>query len=384
VVAVVLVALVLAVVGAAAATSSTNTNRSLDPDGVGPSGVKGLREVLERSGAEVAVSSAPLDDQTDVALVLNDAFDDERVKALDTWVRSGHTLVVTEPSLVARGVGIDPDQLDNGDNPALDPMGGGFVWGTELTRARCDIDALAAIDRISVDSTSLLAPEFGDHRCFGGEQTGTFVATLAAGAGTVVVLGGPSPLVNANLDKADNAGLAVALLAPVVGTRLTFVEPRIGEAAPVRSGPDAVVRRALSGMAGVVLAQLAVAFGLYAWWRGRRVGRPVAEPLPVAISGSELTEAVGNLLARTGQPDRAAQVLRRELRRDLTRSIGLAADAPIDAVAEAAARTSRGTVRPDEIATALSDIPVVSDDALVALSALIDRIREETLHGVPA
>jgi hypothetical protein len=106
--------------------------------------------------------------------------------------------------------------------------------------------------------------------------------------------------------------------------------------------------------------------------------------LPVAISGSELTEAVGNLLARTGQPDRAAQVLRRELRRDLTRSIGLAADAPIDAVAEAAARTSRGTVRPDEIATALSDIPVVSDDALVALSALIDRIREETLHGVPA
>ena len=50
------------------------------------------------------------------------------------------------------------------------------------------------------------------------------------------------------------------------------------------------------------LAQLALAFAVYALWRARRLGRPVAEPQPVAVAGSELVAAVGNLLDRTRSP----------------------------------------------------------------------------------
>ena len=46
------------------------------------------------------------------------------------------------------------------------------------------------------------------------------------------------------------------------------------------------------------LWQLALGFLVFALWKARRLGRPVAEPQPVELAASELTVAVGNLLQR--------------------------------------------------------------------------------------
>ncbi len=47
------------------------------------------------------------------------------------------------------------------------------------------------------------------------------------GDGVIVALGGPGPLLNENLAAADNAVLAVSVLAPQPGTRVSFLEPRL-------------------------------------------------------------------------------------------------------------------------------------------------------------
>ena len=63
----------------------------------------------------------------------------------------------------------------------------------------------------------------------------------------------------------------------------------------------------------MALAQLLIAFVVFALWRGRRLGRPVAEVQPVEIAGSELVVAVGNLLQKAGRPEIAAERLRSDL-----------------------------------------------------------------------
>lgn len=369
---VVLVVVAVVVVTAAIAGVSNSNGRAFDPDGVGPTGIKGLREVLERAGADVSVTDRRLDQSTATALLVQSDVSDSRIEELDRWVRAGHTLVITDAYLLERGLG----------STSL-PGTGRWAYGGDglVTRARCDIDALAGLQQLRVGDGPLLPDGFGEHTCFSGAGSGSFVATVAAGRGTIVVLASPAVFTNQYLDAEDNAGLAVSLLTPVVGTRTAIVEAAPDEVGPPTTGPDAVLERAWSTPAKVLLAQAMVAFALYAWWRGRRVGRPVREPLPVQIAGSELTEAVGQLLARTHRPDRAATLLRRDLRRELALRLGLPVEVPIDLLANATAERTGTALRPDQIAAILTDTPVSSDQELLHLAGDIDRLREEALHG---
>ena len=109
----------------------------------------------------------------------------------------------------------------------------------------------------------------------------------------VVVLGSAHPLTNEGFDAQGNAALALSLL----GSRDELVWWR-----PVPSDP------ALAGQAGAsiaelvppwvvpVLLQVLVACVLVAWWRSRRLGRLVAEPLPVVVRSGETTAGHARLL----------------------------------------------------------------------------------------
>ena len=142
---------------------------------------------------------------------------------------------------------------------------------------------------------------------------------LPQGAGWVVATGGAGAFVNARLASEDNAALAANVLVPQSGTRVAVLErATVGAAEGDRSLADLVpdsVREAL--------AQLLIAFVVFALWKGRRLGRPVAEMQPVEIAGSELVVAVGNLMQKAGRPEAAASQLRDDLRRDLTTRLGL-------------------------------------------------------------
>jgi hypothetical protein len=189
----------------------------------------------------------------------------------------------------------------------------------------------------------------------------------------VVAVGGAGGWVNQNLDQADNAALAVGLLAPSPGAVVHLMRPS-APGSGQRSLVQLVARRVKDG-----LWQLLVAFGLFALWRARRLGRPLVEPQPVEIAGSELVVAVGNLLQQGRRRDAAAGMIRASLRRTLVERLGVPADASAEALAEVAA--ARTGVDRATVAAALSNTLPTDDDALVVLARTVELMRNEVAHA---
>ena len=335
-------------------------------------GTSAMVALARELGAEVEVSDRlpdlGADDAPEVMVVFLDLLDDNQRDAVEDWVDTGGTLVVTDPvSPFTPPVVEDFDRVEDLAPP-------------RRMSAACDIDALGDIDVTGVDPRNggtLYAPDPDDSSCIDNGSGDAYIVATDRGDGTVVAIGGAGMMVNAALAEGENAPVVSALVAPQVGTRLLVLEP--GPLAGTSTG-----RRTLSELipAGVwrAILQLGVAFVLYAAWRSRRLGRPVPEPAPSPIAGSELVAAVGTLLDRSRSPGHAADLLRRDLRRFLGDHLGVPPDAPADVVATVAAERS-GADEAD-LRAALGGAPVTDDQDLAALAATIDRIRQEVLAHV--
>lgn len=347
---VLLVAAVL--LGAYLSAARRTEGPPLDPRSTSADGARAVVELVSRFGSMEVLDAVP-DARFDTALVLQDRFDRDADAQLRAWVEGGGTLVVADP-----GSTFTP--------PAVGTTDGEVEVG-------CDLADLAGVGALETSDGLLLDPAGASATCTPTGGDGALVVVEELGAGRIVSVGGPSPFTNRHLDEADNAVLAVALLAPDPGTRSAFLRPDLAVGTGDRGLVDLIgtpVRAAL--------AQLGVAFVLAALWRGRRLGRPVPEPQPVQVEAAELTEAVGRLLGRSRRPARAAAVLRDRARRDLSPVLGVTLDAPVDLVVDAVA--ARTTLTPDEARRATAD-PVDSDADLVDVATLLARIREETTHG---
>jgi hypothetical protein len=331
--------------------------KPLDPDSPGPLGTKGIVEVLRALGATVTVSDEPPAGGAATALLLSDDLTPPARDRLLAWVRRGGTLVVADPSsavTAARPVG----------TTRIGPL------NAELER-RCDLAALRDVRRVSAPGAQVFeVPKGGGVRgCFprGG---GAWLLVQPLGAGNVVRLGGASAVVNQELGEADNAVLLTSLLAPSAGTGSVWV---------LRPPPPGGGRASLGDLVAprvrLALWQLAVAFAVLALWRARRLGRPVAEPQPVRLPGSELVVAVGNLLQRAKGRGQAAGLLADDLRRSLAERLGLPPSTPADQVADAAAQ--RTGVARERVLRVLAPRPPRDEAGLVALSQAVDAVRRE-------
>jgi hypothetical protein len=348
--------LVLALVVVAVAITGDINREPLDPRSVGPDGARALVEVAERAGADVAIGVELPGADAEVAVLLADTYGVAGRSELTDWVRRGGRLVVADlasPITPAPGFGV---------------AGSGDGVGT------CPEPALAGIDRITGFEGAYADRGSGDTRCFGGG-----VIIRALGDGVIVSLGGPGPLLNENLAAADNAALAVALLAPQRGTTVAFLEPRLAVAA----GEN--LEDLVGDPVWLLLIQLAVGFTVIALWKARRIGRPVAEPVPVEIAGSELAAARGRLLAGLRKPAAAAAELRSEARRTLARALGIGSDADLATVATRTAERTGADL--DHVEGLLARRPVATDADLLAvaagladLTAMVDPTRVRDPH----
>ncbi|MBK9179232.1 MAG: DUF4350 domain-containing protein [Acidimicrobiales bacterium] len=331
----------------------------LDPRSTSADGTKALVDLLRELGGRVEITSrVPAQGAgRGVALVLVDDLSDQQRAGLDAWVRAGGVLVVADPGSTL--------------HPAVAAGATGTVVGAPtLGRGVCTMAALVGVDRIDPGFATLYRVPAGAQRCIGPEEQ-AFVVSVAAGAGTVVALGGPGPFTNARLGQADNAVLAADLLVPRAGTQVLVVERAVaGEGADTLA--DLVPGRARDA-----LVQLGVAFLVVVAWRARRLGRPVLEPRAVVLPGSELVAASGRLRQRAGHPDAAAGVLRAELRRELAERLGLPRDAPAEMIAEVAAARSGATL--DELLAVVADRPVGGEAGLVELGRRAAEVRAEVL-----
>lgn len=346
-------------------------------DDAGGEGYKGLRMVLERLGTEVVegdaseVGPALARSGTTVFVPVASASPAARTRRWESFVRNGGRLVLGTPR-----DGVGPQQVTNFDAAAIvaSPPG------------ECDIGELHDLQAVDPAAPTRLEVPATATSCFG-DGSLAVVVQQAIGEGTLTTLA--TPLLFANdvmrphdqevddpkSPMRDNVVLASRLLAPDGGGRVLVVTS--GVAAVEVGSSDLFSLIGSSVKAG--LWQLAVAFGIYAWWRGRRHGRVVAEPQPVPIAGSELVAAVGNLMARRRDPAHAARLLRVAVIRDLAEHLGVPRGTDATLVAElVAARTGRATV---EVLGPLATIPVSTDDDLLRVAAALEVIRTEVLHG---
>jgi hypothetical protein len=382
--------------------ADTTIDRSTDPDGVAAMVllVESFGARVERAGTDRLEPGAG--EAVDAVLVLPGVVvagpDRQR---LDEWVAGGGRLV----------------EVDRAGGERVDPFGFG---PTPLAGLGCPLLGLEDVALLEVDADDVVAsPDVTETACFEAPQAGAppgmgFLVVEDVGAGTVVRLGGISPLTNALLDRADNSVLATSLFAPVPGSRLVLLEgaaglPRSGGGTssgqggvgggtggdtpeselPGDDGEDPAAGDDPPGLEDHVpegirwgLVQLLVAFLVYVAWRGRRVGPPVEEPAPVEVDGSQLVAAVGTLLARTRSTDRAAQLLRADVARLLAARLGLPpATDPLVLCEAAAARMGLDEARCRMVLAG----PAPDDgEGLVALAAQLDDLREEIRDGVPA
>ena len=322
----------------------------LDPRSTGALGTKALVDVLDRLGAEVTVTTQVGD--ADTVLLLQDLVTEQQREALRGWVRDGGRLVVADPASpfapeVAGVTGIGP----------LDPS----------IAADCPLPALADVDRVAVGGGLVYETDGAAGAACFRRNEGAWLVVRPLGDGVVMSLGGPVAFTNGQFGDLDNARLAVALLAPTADERVAVIEP-----APVGEGQQGLLDL-VDPRVWWALGQLAVGFVLYAWYRARRLGPPVSEPLPVAVPGSEFTLAVGRLWQERRDTGRAADQLRQRLAHELARRTGLGPSASPDQVA-AAVRS--GAVRGgDDLASVLEAPDPGTEGALVDYARRVERAR---------
>jgi hypothetical protein len=367
-------------------------NAPLDPRSHRPSGTSGLIALLRELGASVDLDAGvPDGDDVDVGLVLRDRFDEGQRDELRRWVRQGGVLVVVDPGspLVP---GVSPadrfDQDGDGDiddqdvNDPVDELGDSEQFGVDiqipLNAGTCDIGAVDDPDINWIDVYGgAVRYQVGSQAesCYGDGGTAYIVATQQD-EGTIVALGGSGIIINRTLDESDNAPVIAALLAPRDGTRVAVFDPTT----PVSEEGDETLWGLVPTGVYRGLAQLGIAFLVYVAWRVRRLGKPVAEPQPVKVAGSELVAAVGGLLERARSPQHAADVLRADLRRDLGVQFGLPANAPPQTVAQVVGE--RSSLDPTRLQAALGPGPVDNDRDLLAVAQLIEIVRKEAFDHV--
>jgi hypothetical protein len=284
---------------------------------------------------------------------------DAQRRAISSWVDAGGTLVVAD-----RDSPLNPFRTAR-------PTILGLVQ-RDLSR-HCDVPALAQVDHVVVPQAALLKVRPPAVGCFtsGGDA---WLVTQPQGRGNLVVVGGADAFTNESLGDGDNGLLGVTLLAPTRTARVQVVPlPAPGEG-------HKTLTDLVSDNVKLALVQLGIAFLLYALWRARRLGRPVLEPRPVEIPGSELTAAVGRLLQRAHARGRAADLVRDGTRRVLAQRLGLAPDASVDAVADAAAaRTGR---QADELRAVLAGPEPADERALVAVTQETEILNREVSGAV--
>jgi hypothetical protein len=325
----------------------------LDPRSAEGDGTKALLDTLRALGADVDVADAPTEND-EVTLVLVDRFDDGPHQVLARWVRGGGTLVVADPSSPL----------------APEVRAVTTITGFESTiQRRCGLAPLVGVERVAAPGSAVYEVPARAVGCFP-RNGGHWLVASDLGRGVVVALGGPEPLVNASLGEADNAALAAALLLPRPRARVVVLRP------PPPGEGDAGLRDLLPARVGLALAQLGVAFLVVVAWRARRLGRPVSELQPVAVPGSELVVAVGNLLQQTRGRERAARLLREDLRRGLAERLGLPRTALPEQVAAAAARRQ---ISPESVTELLTGPAPRSEADLLALARRVEHVRREVL-----
>jgi hypothetical protein len=207
--------------------------------------------------------------------------------------------------------------------------------------------------------------------CWGGA---VIDAPPGDGLVTTTVLGSSPALTNASLADSGNAAMALGVLgrtATVVWWLPSATDPL---ALPAEQQPG--IEDLVPSWVGWALLQLALAMLVVVWWRGRRLGRVVVEPLPVVVRATESVEGRARLYRRGHARGVAADALREAALARLRTRLSLPRGAdPQTVVAAVAARTGRTGA--DLTALLAPGLDPTDDAGLTRLVAELDTLENE-------
>jgi hypothetical protein len=376
--------LVLAVLGLVLAALRPRVQAQyLDPETANRDGTRALVQIVGQHGTTVTVSRSATEAadrmraQPDALLVVVRA---ERLTAtqLGTLRSAPGDLLLVEPTRTALGL-LAPGVEQAGEAPR------------NVVPAQCALTAATLAGDVAFDyaMTYAVTPPAGAATGCYPEQKRPRLVQLPVNGRTVTVLGSGGPLTNGRLLDRGNAALGMNL----VGARPNAVWLIPGLPEPGTGGDKSFQDLVPFGVKLAVL-QLMIAVVLAAFWRSRRLGPVVTEPLPVIVRSAETVEGRARLYRAQHARDRAADALRAGARERLVPRLGLPrslaqdpASAPEIVTSIAARLHSAGQVpgtRPrqwDEttIGFALYG-PAPADDAgLVGLSDLLDDLERQVL-----
>lgn len=355
---------VIAAIAVITWTARANRAGYLQPDAVDPAGSRAIVNVLGANGVRVTSAGSTADAVEHAAsatvLITSQAYlTPEMLEAVLGARPSRVVLVDSEPSAVANR------RLAAG-LPLADED------GTDLLDPGCALPAARRAGNAYLPGTRYNAAAWADTAeiCYGPVQSAALVLTPATdGRPEVVVLGSAAPLRNDGFARDGNAALALSLL----GSRADLVwwTPRLGD--PVGAADQRTpLSQLLPRWVLPVIVQLGIASLFLAWWRARRMGPLVREPLPVVIRAGETVAGRARLLRASRARATAASHLREATIARLIREFRLPPGAAPKVVINAvAAASGRG---PGDVAALLYGPEPSSDRELVALQFELGRL----------
>ena len=178
----------------------------------------------------------------------------------------------------------------------------------------------------------------------------------------MTIIGAYPALTNDALATSGNASMALGAL----GRNATVVWWLPSEADPLQfsqSEPPSIEALVPSWVSWAFV-QLVLAMVVVIWWRGRRLGRIVVEPLPVVVRATESVEGRARLYRRGRARGRASDLLRDAALGRLRARLSLPRTATTETVIEAVSvRTGRPTT---EVTALLARGSDPTDDASLA------------------
>lgn len=369
---------------------------TLSPTGTGPDGSSRLAEMLAAKGVTIrrvtssaqaisALTAAGVDRHSTVFVpapdLLNPNFFDFMSPDL-----AEHRLVLVRPGvLTARYAGFTP----------------GFPrWAARPVPPGCDTDFAGAAGPATVLRSWYEAdPADVKIDCYDGGLVG-----LGSGGSETVAVGATDPFRNSRIGEVGNAALATALLSrdrEVIWVDVHKAEPR-DPRPPTKplpryhhpgraSGGTSPVWGAFPPVLWASFALLFAVALLIALVRGRRLGPPVAEPLPVVVPATETVTGRGRLYERIHSRQASLETLRAAALRRMTPVVnasgGVAAvttdgdAAPNDDfIAHVAARTG---IPPQEVRAILHGPAPETDEQLAYAVAQLDALVDAVLRLGP-
>jgi hypothetical protein len=366
------VAVVLGIgVLAALLPAPTRSATALAPDNPRDNGAMALAEVLRDQGVRI-------DYVRSVGAATDAAEAGRTLLVTSDWLLSDaqtSALAGTDADLVL----LDPSFLLDRVVPGLTTGWSGGTGPAPLAASCPDPDATAAgtvsATGAGVVPTGEAVPD-GTTLCFpvpGTSPQASLYSVSEVDGRRVTVLGDAGLITNARITDEGNAALALRALGR--NAELVWYVPSADDLGADGTSTGPGLGDLLPPVARVLLIQALVVVVALGLWRGRRLGRVVAERLPVVVRPAETTRGRARLYRTSRSYGHAAASLRAGTAARLARRLGVPRSAAAPDVVVAVARAAgRDEV---DVRDLLYGPPPTSDAGLEHLARRLDQLESE-------